>query len=54
MCVLTGREIKRRRDQIFRHKSWGPESFQEASYDLRVDTGPYLGFAPKLLTILEF
>ena len=42
MCVLTGREIKRRRDQIFRHKSWGPESFQEASYDLRVDTEPYL------------
>lgn len=42
MCVLTGKEIKRRRGEIFKHRSWGDECFQEASYDLRVDTEPVL------------
>lgn len=42
MCVLTGKEIYRRRAHIFRGKSWARESFQEATYDLRVDTGPVL------------
>ena len=42
MCVLTGKEIYKRRDRIFRGGSWGSESFQEASYDLRVDTEPVL------------
>ena len=48
MCVLTGKEIERRRDEIFKRKSWGAECFQEASYDLRVDTEPVLRIGGKL------
>ena len=48
MCVLNGQEINRRRDRIFLQKSWDPDSFQEASYDLRVDTGPYLRIGGKV------
>ena len=48
VCVLTGKEIYRRRDDIFSRKSWDRQSFQEASYDLRVDTGPVLRIEGKL------
>ena len=48
MCVLTGKEIFKRRNSIFSRKSWSNESFQEASYDLRVDTGPVLRIGGKL------
>ena len=48
MCVLTGKEIYRRRNEIFSRKSWASESFQEASYDLRVDTEPVLRIGGKL------
>ena len=48
MCVLTGPEIKRRRSEIFSRQSWSTESFQEASYDLRVDTGPVLRIGGKV------
>ncbi len=42
MCVLTGAEIEKRANDIFSRKSWAPHCFQEASYDLRVDTEPVL------------
>ena len=48
MCVLTGKEIERRRDEIFKCESWSDECFQEASYDLRVDTEPVLRIGGKL------
>ncbi len=48
MCVLTGKEIFKRRNSIFNRESWSCESFQEASYDLRVDTGPVLRIGGKL------
>ena len=48
MCVLTGKEIFKRRNSIFSRESWACESFQEASYDLRVDTGPVLRIGGKL------
>ena len=48
LCILTGKEICKRRDQIFHRKSWSSESFQEASYDLRVDTGPFLRIGGKV------
>ena len=48
MCVLTGKEIYKRRNSIFSRESWACESFQEASYDLRVDTGPVLRIGGKL------
>ena len=48
MCILTGREIYKRRDSIFSGGSWSCESFQEVSYDLRVDTEPVLRIGGKL------
>lgn len=48
MCTLTGKEIFRCRNKIFSRKSWSSESFQEASYDLRVDTMPVLRIGGKL------
>ena len=48
MCVLTGGEIDNRAGEIFSNKSWCSASFQEASYDLRVDTGPFLRIGGKL------
>ena len=48
MCVLTGKEIENRAGDIFTNGSWFLDSFQEASYDLRVDTGPYLRIGGKL------
>ena len=48
MCILTGKEIYRRRAHIFRGKSWARECFQEATYDLRVDTEPVLRIGGKV------
>ena len=48
MCVLAGREIKKRARDIFANQSWTDGCFQEASYDLRVDTGPYLRIGGKV------
>lgn len=48
MCVLSGHEIYNRRDEIFTRDSWDDRSFQEATYDLRVDTGPILRIGGKL------
>ena len=48
MCVLTGGAIKNRARNIFTNESWSDECFQEASYDLRVDTGPYLRIGGKV------
>ena len=48
MCVLTGGEIENRAEDIFNNESWCSESFQEASYDLRVDSGPYIRVGGKL------
>ena len=48
MCVLTGGEIENRAAAIFSNNSWSLDCFQEASYDLRVDTGPYLRIGGKL------
>ena len=48
MCVLSGKEIDRRGKEIFNEGSWSPECCQEASYDLRVDTGPFLRIGGKL------
>ena len=48
MCVLSGEEIYKLRDEIFSGGSWNRESFQEATYDLRVDTKPVLRVAGKL------
>ena len=48
MCVLTGNEIKRHRDSIFSRQSWSNECFQEVSYDLRIDTEPYLRVSGKV------
>ena len=48
MCVLTGKEIYKRRDRIFSQQSWSDESFQEVSYDLRIDTGPFLRVGGKV------
>ncbi len=42
MCVLTGKEIKRRAKKIFKNDSYDEKSFQEASYDLRVATDTYI------------
>ena len=50
MCVLTGKEIYKRRDRIFSQQSWSDESFQEVSYDLRIDTGPFLRVGGKVCT----
>ena len=48
MCVLTGGEIENRAEDIFSNESWCSESFQEASYDLRVDFEPYLRIGGRL------
>lgn len=48
MCVLTGKEIFRRRHDIFRGDTWAKDSFQEATYDLRIDTGPVLRVGGKV------
>ena len=48
MCVLSGKEICSIKDDIFSGESWGRESFQEATYDLRVDTEPVLRVRGKL------
>ncbi len=48
MCVLSGREIYKLKDEIFSGGSWDGESFQEATYDLRVDTEPLLRIGGKL------
>ena len=48
MCVLTGKEIEVRATNIFKEKTWTRESCQEASYDLRVSTEPYLRIGGKL------
>ena len=48
MCVLSGSEIYKLRDEIFSGMSWDKESFQEATYDLRVDTKPVLRVGGKL------
>ena len=48
MCVLTGEEIKNRARDIFTNESYSSACAQEASYDLRVDTGPYLRIGGKL------
>ena len=42
MCVLTGKEIKRRAKEIFSNGSCHNDSFQEASYDLRVAIDTYI------------
>ena len=42
MCILTGKEIKRRAKKIFNHGSYDKGSFQETSYDLRVATDTYI------------
>ncbi len=42
MCVLTGKEIKRRAKEIFSNDSGHNDSFQEASYDLRVAIDTYI------------
>ena len=42
MCILTGKEIKRRSEDIFSNDSCHEHSFQEASYDLRVATDTYI------------
>ena len=47
MCVLTGRAIESRIGDIFTGTSWCSDSIQEASYDLRVDTEPYLQIGGK-------
>ena len=48
MCVLSGKEIYKLRDEIFSGRSWDKKSFQEATYDLRVDTGPVLRIGGRL------
>ena len=48
MCVLSGKEIYKLRDEIFSGGSWDCKSFQEATYDLRVDTKPVLRVEGKL------
>ena len=48
MCVLSGKEIYKLRDEIFSGSSWDCKSFQEATYDLRVDTEPILRIGGKL------
>ena len=48
MCVLSGKEIYKLRDEIFSGGSWDCKSFQEATYDLRVDTEPVLRIGGKL------
>ena len=48
MCVLSGKEIYKLRDEIFSAGSWDRESFQEATYDLRVDTKPILRVGGRL------
>ena len=48
MCILSGKEIENRAGEIFSRDSWAQESFQEASYDLRVDTKPYLRIGGEL------
>lgn len=47
MCVLSEQAIASRVDDIFTNSSWCSDSIQEASYDLRVDTGPYLQIGGK-------
>lgn len=48
MCILTGKEIKRRAKKIFNHGSYDKSGFQEASYDLRVATDTYMRIGDKL------